>query len=892
MGFGASLFVATLALALPAGAAAQQPPLEVPAIKGFNSVLAQGEGQSVTAADLAANQASGEPPARFVDQQPLYVDVMPAAFDLQSEDIGTYYKDSTFGTMPGGVGQSYSPRPGVRVFRDARFGMAHVYGDTREDLMFGAGYATAEERLFMMDAIRRTAKGTLAGLLGPSAAEGDAEQLTDQDFSDEELTAQFNSIPQRFGAEGARAHADILAYVDGINARIDDVRANPALMPAEYPALGAQPPEEWTPADTAAMAVLLVTQFTVSNGGEEVAAEMQAAFRDRFGKGWRKPYGDLRMAEDPRAYVVAKKPFLSDRPGKRRKGRNIVPDPGSIEPRNPLVEGGSASARSNLPAWAQSVVGLRDALPDEMSNALLVTNELSAGPRSLFTAGPQVDYWSPQIFVEMELHGGGIDSSGVSFPGASPYPLIGHGTDFAWSGTSANGDNQDTFAEVLCEPDGSEPTTASTHYLYKGECIPFTTREQSVQTPVSPIDPQPSQRVTYRTLRSVHGPVFAYATRDGDPIALTKAKAVNFRELDAVIPFMRLAENQPTGARSFMKTMGEFPGTENWFYGDEKDVAFIQSGRYPRHAAGSDVDLPFNGTGKGDWQRFDPDDYTFRSIPASQRPRALNPDDGFIISWNQKEARGWRKGPTEWSDGPVHHSKILETKLRDQLRRGGGEIDLAGITRAANLAATTDLRGEIVWPRLRRVLGKPGGRAGELVGVLERWHDYGAHRLDADGDNVYDHSGAVALMDAWWPRLVEAMFRPELGSKLFDTVEDRVLGLGGFGWDWASHVDKDLRSVAGREFPGDFSRGYCGGGSLERCRALLLRTLREAAGEVAAEQGSDDPATWEVPATCEDESPAICDQIVPTTAGAVDTPPFPWQNRGTFHQVAEVQGGR
>ena len=561
------------ALALPAGASAQSPPpLTVPAISGFHSVLAQGEGQSVTATDLAAYQATGEPPARFIDQQPLYDGVMPVASRLEPADIGTYYKDSTFGSMPGGVGATSTPRPGVQIFRDARFGMAHIYGATRADVMFGAGYATAEERLFLMDAIRRTAKGTLAGLLGPSAAEGDSEQLTDQDFSDAELTAQFDSLDDRLGPEGAEAQADILAYVDGINARIDQVKANPTLLPAEYPALGATP-ERWTVADTAAMAVLLVTQFTVSNGGEEVAAEMRASFRKRFGKGWRAVYEDFRMADDPGTFTVAKEKFRSDRPGKIRKGPNLVPDPGSIEPRNTIVEGPgaaeSAAARDSLPDWAESTVGLRDALPDEMSNAILVTNELSEGPRALAAMGPQVDYFSPQIFSEYELHGGGIDVSGVSFPGASPYPLIGHGIDFAWSGTSANGDNQDTFVERLCEPDGSAPTKASTSYLYKGECIPFTTRDQSVQTPVSPIDPTPSQRITYRTLRSVHGPVFAHATVKGDPVALTKAKGVDFHELDAVVPFQALAENQPTSVESFMKTMGDFPGTENWFYADE-----------------------------------------------------------------------------------------------------------------------------------------------------------------------------------------------------------------------------------------------------------------------------------------------------------------------------------
>ena len=85
---------------------------------------------------------------------------------------------------------------------------AHLRDD-RADLMFGAGYATAEERLFLMDAIRRTAKGTLAGLTGAGAASDDAAQLTDQDFSDEELTAQFDSLPRalrRRRRAGARRH--------------------------------------------------------------------------------------------------------------------------------------------------------------------------------------------------------------------------------------------------------------------------------------------------------------------------------------------------------------------------------------------------------------------------------------------------------------------------------------------------------------------------------------------------------------------------------------------------------------------------------------------------------------------------------------------------------------
>ena len=900
--------VAALAGAVaPASAAIQPPPHpQVPIFGQFRSVLAQGEGQTVTSADFAKYEATGNPPNSFINQQPLYVGIMPQASSLTQSDLNTYYKNTKFGSMPGGVESVESPIPGLHIYRDSAYDMAHIYGDNRYDVIFGAGYASAEERLFLMDAIRRTAKGTLAGLLGPSAAGDDASQLTDQDFSNQELNQQFNQLDNRFGAAGKQTQDDINAYIDGINARITYDKTHPNAMPVEYPALGATP-KKWTVSDTAAMAVLLVTQFTVSNGGEEVNAQLQQAFRQRFGNDWRAPYHDLREQDDREAYVVAKRPFLSDRPGPVQPGLNVRPDFGSITPRNALVSGPSsaqqAADKAQLPSWAQEMESVKRTLPDVESNAVMVTPQLSSNSHALAAMGPQVGYYSPQIFVEYELHGGGIDSEGVSFPGASPWPLIGHGTDFAWSGTSANGDNEDTFVEKLCNPDGSPPSTSSTHYRYRGRCRPFLMRTQTVRTPVAPTDPQPPQTITYRTMRSVHGPVFAFATVRGQPVALTKAKAVDFHELNAAVSFMKLAENKAHDPSSFMRIMSSFPGTENWFYVDNKNVAFLQSGRYPRHATGSDVDLPYWGTGKADWQNFNPQSYTFSAIPGSHRPRAVNPKDGFIISWNQKEAIGWRKGPREWSNGPVHHAMILQNRLFDQARANGGHVDLAGLTRAVNLAATTDLRGEDVWPWMRRVIGNGGDQQEQsLVRMLQNWHVSGANRLDSNGDNVYEHSGAVALMDAWWPKFVTAEFTPSLGDQLFSMVRDKVLGLGGFGWDWASQVQKDLRSVAGAPEKGRYSQIYCGGPRPQptttsqqlqaqaACRQVLLSTLQDAYNEVAAAQGSPDPKDWKVFATCSD--PDTCDEIVPNTAGAVDTPPFPWQNRGTFHQVDEIGGHR
>ncbi|MEA2386366.1 MAG: hypothetical protein QOJ22_540, partial [Thermoleophilaceae bacterium] len=219
----------------PTGPDATPPALTVPVFGPFRSVLAQGEGQSVSAADLAANQADGTVPETFTNQQPLYSGIMPHAGTLGPEDLDRYYKGTDFGAMPGGVASVTEPRPGARIFRDKAFGMAHIYSDDREDLMFATGYATAQERLFLMDALRRTAKGKLAGLTGASAAADDAAQLTDQDFSDEELTKQFEALPARWGPVGARARTDVLAYIDGVNARIDEVNSDPSKMPGEYP---------------------------------------------------------------------------------------------------------------------------------------------------------------------------------------------------------------------------------------------------------------------------------------------------------------------------------------------------------------------------------------------------------------------------------------------------------------------------------------------------------------------------------------------------------------------------------------------------------------------------------------------------------------------------------
>ena len=64
--------------------------------------------------------------------------------------------------------------------------------------------------------------------------------------------------------------------------------------------------------------------------------------------------------------------------------------------------------------------------------------------------GPQLGYYDPEIVIEADLHGPGINAQGALTPGGSPYVLIGRTRDYAWSLTTATNDNTDAFLERLC----------------------------------------------------------------------------------------------------------------------------------------------------------------------------------------------------------------------------------------------------------------------------------------------------------------------------------------------------------------------------------------------------------------------------------------------------------
>src|SRR5207253_5789396 len=98
-------------------------------------------------------------------------------------------------------------------------------------------------------------------------------------------------------------------------------------------------------------------------------------------------------------------------------------------------------------------------------------------------------------------------------------------------------------------------------------------------------------------------------------------------------------------------------------------------------------------------------------------------------------------------------------------------------------AATEDIRMVELWPLLKEVLGTPSNtQLQEAMSKLEAWYADGGHRRDLTNTNIatpgtYQHNEAVTLMDAWWPKLLEAEFHPVLGNEEMSAVES-MLGFG------------------------------------------------------------------------------------------------------------------
>jgi acyl-homoserine lactone acylase PvdQ len=344
-------------------------------------------------------------------------------------------------------------------------------------------------------------------------------------------------------------------------------------------------------------------------------------------------------------------------------------------------------------------------------------------------------------------------------------------------------------------------------------------------------------------------------------------------EADSIAGFA--AFNNPAQVRhaqDFLVAASRINYTFNWFYADNRDIAYYQSGLLPIRAPGVDPALPTWGTGQYDW--------TSNWLGFDGHPHAINPPRGYITSWNNKGAPQFRASDDQWSYGPVHRSQSLDAEIKGYLSRQGGKMSLLDLDNAMESAATVDLKGTQVLPFALQVVGNDP-RVSQQTATLSAWAATGAHRRDRSGSGAYEQIDAIKLMDAWYPRMLEAIFGPALGDAFPVVPEmfDDAPGPLGSAYieGWYGYAQKALQTALGQPVAQPYSTGYCGGSSLPACREALVTALLDATPVAAARDSA---------------AATRADDIHFSSVGLGKVPDIPWQNRPTLQQIVDIPGHR
>jgi acyl-homoserine lactone acylase PvdQ len=959
-----STLVLLAAFAFPGVAGAQVQPYGTNDFGGFRNVLPPGTNGLVNAAQLGLYELTQARPPHNNDQLAMYSNLTTAAPGIQPSQIGNFFKDATFGVPVGGTGSSESPEPGVTIVRDKQFGVPHIYGDTRPALMFGIGYATAEDRLFFIDALRHAGQGDLASFAGGANVSMDESVWAGEPYTPQDLTAQVQDIAA--GPDGTQIASDATNYVAGINAYITAAK-NPlnlaTKMPAEYTVLGLTP-QPFTLENLVSIAALVGGIFGNGGGDQLANAVLYQQMVRRFGhehvnvagspefvkpaakkkqkkskasgkhRHHRRPAADhsgfatfLSFADpaDPEAPTTVRGrsfPYQTlARPSRKTRAKLAMPDPGSVQYVNHVVGGAAPSGAADGARVARRTSGGKVtpigtglgpaanagpgllAFPRDMSNALLISAKHSASGHPLAVMGPQVSYFTPQILMEEDIHGPGIDANGAAFPGVNLYVELGHGRDYAWSATSAGQSIIDTFAVPLCNPAGGKPALSSDYYRLQGRCVQMDTLTRSESWHPNLADSTKAGQITLQTQRTAYGIVIARASIKGRPVAYCNLRSTYLHELNSAVGFERFNEPaQMRNPRDFFNAAYKIGYTFNWFYADDKHIAYFNSGLNPVRAAGTDPLFPTYP--RYGWRGYHPAAHlTPSSLSELQTPQPAHPqtiDQSYLTSWNNKQAPGYNDAGTGQEFSSIYRSQLLDNNINAYLAGGHRKLSLADLINAMGNAGTQDLRGVEVLPYALRIIGHPSDPTlATAAAELRAWVASGAHRINRahpGAGGSYDQTDAVRIMDAWWPLLVKAEFAPVLGSPLLASVQSEFAindqpGHGTSGAHLGSAFDvgfygivqKDLRAALGRRVRGKLNRVFCGGGSLARCRTALESSLSQAVAESPAQ-------VYPADGVCKAGDQMCSDSIQFRAIGAITQPLIEWINRPTFQQADEIQG--
>ncbi|HET6526348.1 penicillin acylase family protein [Sphingopyxis sp.] len=477
--------------------------------------------------------------------------------------------------VTGGMGTARSvrlsgARAPIEVIED-ELGVPHVRAASLHDAFFGQGYLVARDRLFQIDMDHRRDMGRMAEAFGPRFIAADRAARLFLYRGD--IDAEFAALP-RDVLECARG------YVAGVNARIDELAADPAQLPLEYGILGISP-LRWDVRD-------LVRDRGISMGDAD---------------------DEVRRAQlQARGLLDADQLMMPLRPAWSftiPEGLDVAAvseaDLGILDPANrpasfaPIQETQLDPAARNAERFALG------------SNAWTVAPSRSATGRPILANDPHLGIGGSSPRHMVHLTAPGLDVIGAGAPGL-PGIMQGHTDRFAFGRTNFHIDQTDLFVLRTKKDDPGR-------YWHKGEWKAFETFEEVIA-----VKDASAERVILR-----------YA--DGRPVVSEDAareRAVALATVNmlpgANMRFAIIAINLSKDWASLRKAFKLHVSPTNFHYADVdgntgwQTIGFVP--RRPRH----DGLFPAPGDGSFDWTGI---------LPVEDMPHVYNPHEGWFASANQ-----------------------------------------------------------------------------------------------------------------------------------------------------------------------------------------------------------------------------------------------------------------
>jgi penicillin amidase len=459
---------------------------------------------------------------------------------------------------------------GVTVQFD-NLGIPSITAQSLHDLAFAQGYLHARDRLWQMDVNRRQASGRMAELFGKGHVNGDYQKHL----------AMIPEVAQQVWDERTPEESELYeAYSGGVNAYIETIKQ----LPAEYEAIGATP-APWTPLDS--MAIGRGMSWGMSS---DIGMEVM--------------FGVLAKTMGVSALLKLLPIY----------GLDPITIQGDMEissfPEQDFHAG--IAAHMDQPFYTTGRIYMDRVFG---SNNWVVSGKRTDTGAPMLANDTHMGFDNPCIWYEINLMAPDLHVAGLSVPGA-PGILIGHNERVAWGITQARYDVADAYVEKL------DPERPDTHYMYKGESVPFEKQAVSIQYKAEDGTLATEERTV---LRTVHGPVIYEEDRPRTVLSFRWTGHVPTHE-----PMFFFGAMKARDVEDFKAALDWFEvGAINVVYADiDGNIYYRSQGKVPIRKG--KPFLPLEGwNGDYEWQGY---------IPYNELPQATNPDQGFIATANNRQA--------------------------------------------------------------------------------------------------------------------------------------------------------------------------------------------------------------------------------------------------------------